>query len=155
MQKDKSTSIIPAERIEGVIYFIRGNKVMLDEDLASLYVVQTKVLNQAVRRNPERFPKDFAFQLSHSEWESLRSQFVTSNPARGGRRYAPWAFTEHGVVMAANILKSKRAVAVSIEITRMEMTGMLPNTGRSLILTARFLNNFMNYKIAFPEWPIF
>src|SRR5580658_10485688 len=81
---------------------------MLDTDLATLYEVETKVLNQAVRRNMDRFPEDFMFQLSVEEAESLRSQFVTSNTRRGGRRYLPYAFTEHGVVMLSSVLRSPR-----------------------------------------------
>lgn len=110
--------IIPAEGIENRIHVVRGHKIILDQDLACLYGVQTKALNQAVNRNNERFPEDFAFQLSDFEWEILRSQIVTSKPGRGGRRYNPYAFTEHGVVMAANILKSKQAIRISIQVVR-------------------------------------
>jgi len=109
--------------IESKIYQIRGQRVMLDSDLAELYGVETKVLNQAVKRNSGRFPASFMFQVSSSEEESLRSQIVTSNPAneiskgkRGGRRYATRVFTEHGVLMLANVLKSSRAITVSIQI---------------------------------------
>lgn len=118
MKKEESKAIIPVERIERAIYVIRGSKVMLDRDLAILYEIETKNLNKAVSRNQERFPEDFAFQLTKEEWNSLRFQIGTSNSGRGGRRYLPFVFTEHGVVMAANILKSKRAVSVSIEIVR-------------------------------------
>jgi hypothetical protein len=104
--------------IERRIYLIRGHKVMLDADLAELYQVVTKVLNQAVRRNRERFPEDFMFQLSQQEAESLRSQFVTSNMPRGGRRYLPYAFTEQGVAMLSSVLNSRRAVMVNIAIIR-------------------------------------
>jgi len=89
---------------------------MFDFDLAGLYGVETKVLNQAVKRNIERFPKDFMFQLSEKEIKNLRSQFVTSS--YGGRRYRPYVFTEHGVTMLANVLKSKRAIRMSIAIVR-------------------------------------
>ncbi len=94
----KTRSLIPAERIEQAILLIRGHKVMLDSDLASLYGVQTKRLVEAVKRNTDRFPDDFMFQLSEEEFAVLRSQFATSNepPGRGGRRYAPYAFTEQG-----------------------------------------------------------
>lgn len=98
-----------------------GEKVMLDEHLAALYGVETKVLLQAVKRNLERFPDDFMFQLDAAEWETLRSQIVTSNekPAgRGGRRYAPYAFTEQGVAMLSSVLHSERAIQVNIEIMR-------------------------------------
>jgi ORF6N domain len=91
--------------IQQKIFEIREQSVMLDFDLAELYGVETKVLNQAVKRNADRFPKDFMFQLSEKEIQTLRSQFVTSN--RGGRRYKPYAFTEHGVTMLANVLKVK------------------------------------------------
>ncbi len=109
-------SVVPVERIEGSIFLIRGEKVMLDEDLARLYQVETKVLNQAVSRNMDRFPEDFMFRVSKEEFEVLRSQIVTSS--WGGRRYLPRAFTEQGVAMLASVLNSKRAVQVNIEIMR-------------------------------------
>lgn len=108
--------IIPAERIENCIYLLRGQRVMLDDDLAILYEVETKVLNRSVKRNLRRFPEDFMFQLSTKEFESLRCQFGTSK--RGGRRYPPYAFTEQGVAMLSSILNSKRAIQVNIEIMR-------------------------------------
>ena len=108
--------LVPSERIESKIYIIRGQKVMLDSDLAELYDVKTKVLLQAVKRNADRFPNDFMFQLSEQEYKILRSQFVTSN--WGGRRYLPFAFTEQGVAMLSSILKSKRAIHVNIQIMR-------------------------------------
>jgi flagellar capping protein FliD len=110
-------SLIPHERIKRAILVIRDNKVMLDVDLAGLYGVDTKVLNQAVKRNPDRFPADFAFQLTAAEFETLRSQFVTSK-GRGGRRYLPYVFTEYGVAMLSSVLNSKRAIYVNIEIMR-------------------------------------
>ena len=100
------------------IHIIRGQRVILDSDLADLYGVPTKVLNQAVRRNGERFPDDFAFQLTLQEVANLRSQFVTSNEGRGGRRYQPWAFTEHGIAMLSSVLNSPVAVQVNIQIVR-------------------------------------
>ncbi len=109
---------IPPERVERRILLIRGQKVMLDADLAELYGVPTKVLNQAVKRNADRFPADFMFQLTRSESEILRSQFVTSNEGRGGRRYNPLAFTEQGVAMLSSVLRSERAVQVNIAIMR-------------------------------------
>ena len=113
------TSAVPTERIERAILVLRGHKAMLDSDLADLYDVPTKVLLQAVKRNPERFPSDFMFQLNKQEVTCLRSQFVTSNkPGRGGRRYAPYAFTEQGVAMLSSVLNSPRAIAVNIEIMR-------------------------------------
>jgi hypothetical protein len=110
------SSVVPVERIEGVIYLIRGEKVMLDEDLAELYGVETRVLVQAVKRNIERFPDDFMFQLSSAEFANLRSQIVT--PSWGGRRSPPYAFTEQGVAMLSGVLRSDRAVLVNVEIMR-------------------------------------
>ncbi|MBZ5555175.1 MAG: ORF6N domain-containing protein [Acidobacteriia bacterium] len=110
--------MIPVDRIERSIYLIRGQKVMLDRDLAKLYGVPTKRLNEQVRRNQRRFPGDFLFQLTAREIESLRSQIATSKQARGGRRYAPLAFTEQGVAMLSSVLNSERAVDVNIEIMR-------------------------------------
>lgn len=108
----------PLVHIERRILVIRDQKVMLDTDLAALYGVLTKVLVQAVKRNLDRFPDDFMFQLDAAEWETLRSQSVTSNTARGGRRYAPYAFTEQGVAMLSSVLGSAQAIAVNIEIMR-------------------------------------
>ncbi len=102
-----SSLAIPHERIERRILLIRGQKVMLDADLAELYGVETKVLNQAVKRNIDRFPADFMFQLSAEESEGLRSQIVTSNAGRGGRRYNPLAFTEQGVAMLSGSEESR------------------------------------------------
>jgi hypothetical protein len=101
-----------------LIVVVRGQRIMLDADLAALYGVETKVLLQAVRRNADRFPDDFMFQLTAGEFESLRSQSVTSNAGRGGRRYRPYAFTEQGVAMLSSVLRSPRAVLVNIEIMR-------------------------------------
>ena len=101
------------------IYTLRGKQIMLDSDLAALYEVETKVFNQAVKRNSERFPEDFMFQLTEKEYESLRSQFVTLEIGRGKhRKYMPYAFTENGVYMLSAVLKSKVAADVSIEIMR-------------------------------------
>ena len=100
------------------IYTLRGKQIMLDNDLAELYQVETKVFNQAVKRNSERFPEDFMFQLTEKEYENLRSQFVTSSSVHGGRRYMPYAFTENGVYMLSAVLKSSIAIEVSIEIMR-------------------------------------
>ncbi len=116
MSKDKS--LIPIERIERLILLIRGHKVMLDSDLAELYGVTTKRLNEQVRRNLSRFPEDFIFQLTESETHLLRSQFATSKEGRGGRRYLPYAFTEQGVAMLSSVLNSERAIKVNIEIMR-------------------------------------
>ncbi len=109
-------SVIPDEVIINKIYLIRSQKVMLDSDLAELYGVETKTFNQSVKRNMNRFPKDFMFQLTESEYENLRSQIVTSS--WGGRRYAPRVFTEQGVAMLSSVLKSERAIEVNIFIVR-------------------------------------
>jgi hypothetical protein len=108
----------PTERIERSIFLIRGHKVLLDVHLAALYGVTTKRLNEQVRRNRSRFPEDFMFQLTSEEAASLRSQFATSNKGRGGRRYAPYVFTEQGVAMLSTVLNSERAIQVNIEIMR-------------------------------------
>jgi len=112
------TSPVGAERVAHFILVIRRQRVLLDADLAALYGVETRVLLQAVKRNLRRFPPDFMFELSAAEWTSLRSQFVTSTPRLGGRRYAPYAFTEQGVAMLSSVLNSDRAIAVNIEIMR-------------------------------------
>ena len=104
--------------IQNRILTLREQRVILDADLAVLYDVATKVLVQAVKRNAERFPSDFMFQLSAEEWSALRSQTVTSNTGRGGRRTAPYAFTEQGVAMLSSVLGNARAIAVNIEIMR-------------------------------------
>ena len=112
-------NLISIERIEKTIYLIRGEKVMLDRDLAELYQVQTKALNQAVRRNLDRFPADFMFQLSEKEVEELnRSQFVTGSEKHRDPRFRPYAFTEQGVAMLSSVLRSKCAITVNIEIMR-------------------------------------
>jgi hypothetical protein len=100
------------------IYFIRGRKVMLDSDLAGLYQVETKELNRAVKRNPERFPGDFMMRLSAEELLALRCQFGTSKAGRGGRRYLPYAFTQEGVAMLSSVLHSARAARVNVAIMR-------------------------------------
>ena len=111
----KHSILIPQERIEKAIYLIRGEKVMLDRDLADLYEVETRVLNQAVKRNQERFPTDFAFELSREEIMGI-SQFVTSSNLKFSKRVT--VFTEQGVAMLSSVLRSKRAVSVNIEIMR-------------------------------------
>jgi len=117
MKKEKS--LIPVEIIENKIYLIRGVKVMLDSDLAELYQVSTKVLNQAVKRNIERFPSDFMIQLNNREITVLnRSQIVTGSQKHRDPKYLPYAFTEQGVAMLSAVLKSKRAVQMSITIVR-------------------------------------
>ncbi|MFA6161279.1 MAG: ORF6N domain-containing protein [Patescibacteria group bacterium] len=118
---EQNQILVPVERIEGRIYLIRGKKVLLDRDLAELYDVSTKTLNQAVKRNIKRFPEDFMFQLNKEELElylaqNLRSQIVTSS--WGGARYLPIAFTEQGVAMLSSVLHSERAIMVNIQIMR-------------------------------------
>jgi hypothetical protein len=115
-----SLQLVAAPAIEKRIFVVRGRQVMLDEDLAGLYGVETKRLVQQVKRNLKRFPGDFMFQLSKVEAEALRSQIATSNDgqSRGGRRYAPYVFTEQGVAMLSGVLRSDRAIAVNIEIMR-------------------------------------
>ena len=130
--QELSTEIIPVvtdmKDIKSLIYVVRGQQVMLDSDLAMLYQVETKVFNQAVSRNIERFPENFRFQLTKEEFDSLRSQIATSN-GRGGRRYRPYMFTEQGIAMLSGVLKSEVAVQVSIRImnTFVEMRHFIAN----------------------------
>jgi len=116
MANSDNSTLIPDELIMKKIYLFRGSKVMLDRDLADLYEIETKQLKRAVRRNISRFPHDFMFELSSEEFNNLRSQFGTSS--WGGTRYAPMAFTEHGVIMLASVLNSERAIQVNIQIVR-------------------------------------
>ena len=113
----KAKSLVPKERIENAILLIRDQKVILDAQIAELYCVETKALVQAVKRNLDRFPPDFMFQLTKQEFTILRSQNVTSR-SWGGRRTPPYAFTEQGVAMLSSVLRSKRAAQVNIEIVR-------------------------------------
>ncbi len=108
--------ILPDEVVISKIYLIREHKVMLDDDLAELYQVETRRLNEQVKRNIDRFPEDFMFQLNEKEWENLISQNATSS--WGGRRKLPYAFTEHGVLMLSSVLNSARAIQVNIQIMR-------------------------------------
>ena len=130
--QEKSTDIIPivtdTKDIKSLIYVVRGQQVMLDSDLAMLYQVETKVFNQAVSRNIERFPENFRFQLTKEEFDSLRSQIATSN-GRGGRRYRPYMFTEQGIAMLSGVLRSDIAIQVSIRImnTFVEMRRFIAN----------------------------
>lgn len=121
MKEKNQLIIVPNERIENKIFLMRGKKVMFDRDLAELYGVETKVLNQAVKRNKKRFPSDFMFQLNTSEAEiwnlqTMRSQFVTAS--KRNIRYTPYAFTEQGVAMLSSVLNSDRAIQVNIQIMR-------------------------------------
>lgn len=111
-------AIVLAQRVSTKILVLRNQKVILDTDLAHLYGVSVKRLNEQVKRNPKRFPPDFLFTLTEPEYENLRSQNATSSPTHGGRRYLPHAFTEHGAIMAANVLNSKRAIDMSIFVVR-------------------------------------
>lgn len=116
MASGKAT-IIPIKRIEDMIYLIRGQRVMLDSDLARIYGVKLKRLNEQVRRNHQRFPQDFAFQLAPQEFANLKSQFATSS-LHGGKRKLPWVFTEHGTLMLASVLNSPVAVEASVRVVR-------------------------------------
>lgn len=118
-KQSKSTAIsIPAERIESRILLIRGIKVILDSNPAELYGVPTFRLNEQVKRNMDRFPEDFMFQMTNQEYERLRSQFAISKKGSGGRRYLPYVFTEQGVAMVSSVLNSHRAIQVNIQIMR-------------------------------------
>lgn len=131
-EQEQTTDIIPAiaetKEIKSLIYVVRGQQVMLDSDLAMLYQVETKVFNQAVSRNIERFPENFRFQLTKEEFDAWRSQIATSN-GRGGRRYRPYMFTEQGIAMLSGVLRSDVAVQVSIRImnTFVEMRRFIAN----------------------------
>jgi hypothetical protein len=119
MTKTKDTALVPVERITHSILIVRGQRVLLDSELAALYDVTTKALNQAVKRNAERFPEDFMFRLSRAEAEALnRSQSVTGSQKHRDPRFPPFAFTEHGAIMAATILNSPRAVEMSLYVVR-------------------------------------
>jgi hypothetical protein len=119
MTKPDRRSVVPIERIESAIFLVRGHKVMVDRDLAALYGVTTFNLNKAVKRNADRFPEDFMFQLTAEEADALRFQVgMSKGKGRGGRRYLPYVFTEQGVAMLSSVLRSKRAVQVNVEIMR-------------------------------------
>ena len=114
----KSKSLVPIEQIDGMIHTIRGVRVMLDRDLAQIYGVPTFRFNEAIKRNRHRFPPDFMFQLNREEFDSLKSQIAMSKTGRGGRRTLPYAFTEHGALQAANVLRSPRAIQMSVFVIR-------------------------------------
>lgn len=118
MTKNKITYGAAPKSIEKIIFTIRGEKVILDADLAATYGVETKALNRAVKRNAERFPADFVFQLTADEVENLRCQIGTSSFGYGGRRYRPFVFTEQGAIMAANVLRSPQAMKMSVFVVR-------------------------------------
>ena len=134
-RKKPNAGLTPA-MIESRIHVIRGQRVMLDSDLAELYGVLTKRLNEQVERNRTRFPDDFAFRLTAEEFANLRSQIATSNAGRGGSRYRPWVFTEHGVAMLSSVLRSDTAVRVNIEIIRafVRLRRLLATPGEILVL---------------------
>jgi hypothetical protein len=117
-KSEKKAAVVVIDQVEEKICVVRGQRVMLDSDLARVYQVETRVLNQAVNRNLARFPQDFAFRLTKDEFDSLKSQIVTSNTGRGGRRKLPYVFTEHGAVMLASVLNSPTAVEASIVVVR-------------------------------------
>lgn len=119
MAKKETALALPDEIIMNQIYYIRGQKVMIDRDLAALYGVETKQLKRQVNRNIERFPEDFMFEMTKSEFENWRGQFGTSNSSdKMGLRYAPYVFTEQGVAMLSSVLNSKKAISVNIQIIR-------------------------------------
>jgi hypothetical protein len=126
-RRGHETASAAVDAIAGRILLVRGTRVLLDADLAALYGVETRVLVQAVKRNAARFPEDFLLQLTAEEFAGLRSQFVISNAGRGGRRYPPQVFTEHGALMAATILNSSRAIEVSVYVVRafVQLRGVL------------------------------
>ncbi len=165
MAKKETFSIISDDSVINKIYLVRNHKVMLDSDLSELYGVETKVLNQALKRNLDRFPEDFMFQLNVEEWESLRSQFVTSNKSRGGRTYLPNVFTEHGVLMLSSILNSSQAIQVNIQIVRIfsrlrnmlneqsdfkmeisEIKKQLSNHDKSIALVFNYVDELLQHK---------
>jgi hypothetical protein len=133
MGDNRQLSVIPDEAVINKIYFIRNEKIMLDSDLAELYGVETKRLNEQVKRNIDRFPEDFMFQLTEPEFENLKSQIATSS--WGGRRTLPYAFTEHGVLMLSSVLNSDLAIKVNIQIMRVytKVRNML-STHKDLLL---------------------
>ena len=148
---------VSVQLIERRIYLIRGHKVMIDVDLAELYGVPTKRLNERVRRNSKRFPEDFMFQLTKAEAESLRSQFATSKAGRGGRRTLPYVFTEQGVAMLSTVLNSEQAIEVNIMIMRafVKLRQMLESNeglNRKFAAVVRKLSTHDKYfKVVFDE----
>jgi hypothetical protein len=155
MAKASAVIAITEEKILNKIYYIRGHKVMLDQDLAELYDVPTKRLNEQVKRNIGRFPADFMFQLTEEEFENLRSQIATSS--WGGRRVAPYAFTEHGVLMLSSVLNSEKAIKVNIQIMRIytKMREMLMTNQEILLkleqLESQTLRNTDDIRIVFDQ----
>ena len=138
------------ELISNKIYFIRNQKVMLDRDLAVLYGVETKRVNEQVKRDVSRFPDDFMFQLTENEFLNLKSQFATSNSEKMGLRYAPMVFTEHGVLMLSSVLKSDKAIQANIQIMRIfsKVRQMLLDTTDLKIDILQILRKLENHGIA-------
>jgi hypothetical protein len=147
LRNESIREIVPIEIIQNKIYIIRGQKVMIDSDLAQLYNVETRIINRNVKRNLNRFPEDFMFQLNEEEWYSLKSQNGISNKNKGGRRFLPYVFTEHGVLMLSNILNSERAINVSIQIIRVfDKLKIFALTQNQLVERISSLEDaFMNY----------
>ncbi len=149
--KNEGTIIrIADEKIISKIHFIRDQRVILDRDLAAFYDIDTKVLKQAVRRNMKRFPKDFMFEMNTKEFENWRSQFVTSKSDKVGLRYAPFCFTEYGVVMMASVLNSQKAIKANIAIVRafIALREMIMNNKE---LTQKIIELEKRYDIQFSE----
>lgn len=161
MVKKESVLVIPDEVVMNKIYLIRNQKVMLDKDLAELYQIETKVLKQSVKRNVDIFPEHFMFELTEKEFEVLRSQFVTSKEGRGGTRYLPIVFTEHGVLQLSNVIRSGVAKQMSIRIIEVfvkmrkmltdntelrleieKIKGKLDNQDKNMEIVFRYLMNY-------------
>ena len=164
MREKTNEILIPDEIIMNKIYYIRGQKVMLDSDLAELYGVETRRLNEQVARNADRFPEDFMFRLNENEFESLMSQIATSK--RGGRRKLPYMFSEHGVLMLSSVLNSKQAIQVNIQVMRIftrirqmlmdntdlrleieKIKAKLDNKGKNMELVFRYLDELIERKV--------
>ncbi len=164
--KEKTSLIIPDELVINKIYYIREQKVMIDRDLALLYQVETRILKQAVRRNINRFPSDFMFEMKKEEFENWRSQFVISNSDQMGLRYLPFCFTEQGVAMLSSVLNSERAINVNIQIIRIftrirqmlidntelrleieKIKTKLDKQGKNMELVFRYLDELIERKI--------
>lgn len=170
MEKENQLVGVPDERIVNKIYVVRGQKVMFDKDLAELYGVETRVLNQAVKRNLKRFPEDFMFELNFEEYNSLRSQIVISSLEHGGQRYASFCFTEQGVTMLSCILNSDRAIQMNIQIIRIftklrqsaidnfelrkeieQIKKKVENQSKNIELVFQYLDEFMETKEPKPK----
>lgn len=165
MSEKLTLAVISDSIIVNKIYEVRGQKVMLDSDLAELYGVETRILNQALKRNADRFPLDFMFQIAEHEWEALRSHFVISKPGRGGRQYLPNVFTEHGVLMLSSVLNNPIAIQVNIQLVRVftrlrqviadnhelkleieEIKNKLSNQGKDITLVFNYLDELIERK---------